>query len=116
MKGFLFVGAITLACANEALACLSAPPMMETQVVDGRMTIQSGKNCIISYRAHGGVESQTVTKRPSHGVAETSGASIRYRSTKGYVGQDTFTITLRGRDRSNKLSTRSMRILVTVTP
>lgn len=66
------------------------------------------------YYSFGGIESVTVTQRAAHGAVDMAGVQIRYRSKKGYVGRDTFTLAVRGRDHLNKAKMRTVRVAVTV--
>src|SRR6187551_2458215 len=102
MKSFLVAFLFLVGLAGEASAC-SVPyvPFVEGQTVEARMTVKSGVSCGGSYNSLGPIESQTLTQRPAHGRVDIAGVSARYRSAKGYVGSDTLTITMRGRDHLN---------------
>lgn len=117
MKRIVLAAVFLVTASGQALAC-SVPfvPFIEGQTVEARMTVKSGASCGGSYNSLGPIESQTITQRPTHGRVDIAGASTRYRSAKGYVGPDTFTVTMRGRDHLNRPSVKSVRVLVTVTP
>src|SRR5688572_13895523 len=115
MRGILLAGAIVLACASEASACFSGARMYpDTVAVDAQMAVRSGGSCSLAYRSFGGIESVTVSQRASHGAVDLAGAQVRYRSNKGYVGRDSFTLTVRGRDHLNNAKTTAIRVAVTI--
>jgi Bacterial Ig domain len=102
----------------DAVACTGQGfPEFNHQTTDAHVTVRSGKRCAVKLIMSAGPTYSThIVQRPSHGTAAvTSSNRIVYQSRSGFVGSDSFTYARRGESATGTPTTRTVRILVTVT-
>jgi hypothetical protein len=113
-SGLVMLACVTLG-ASSAMACNGRFTELNNQETGGHMIVQSGVGCGVPLSAFGPVHSQSIVKRPGHGVAGIGSAGlVVYRSRPGYVGSDEFVYIRRGLDPWNKPITRRVRMTVEV--
>ena len=98
MHRTLLAAALLLASVGSAKAAECAGPVTHWQPC-ARCTLETTKTTRRDTPCHIGISvgsaadvllSQRVVDKPSHGVAEVSGATYSYSPAKGFVGQDSF--------------------------
>jgi len=111
---------ILFALCIEAAARCYAPGinLYDNQTVDRRMRVNSGGTCRLRFGSSTGpMYSVEIPQRPSHGTVQTDALhTVVYTAHRGYVGRDSFTYARRGNTKFGTPTTRSVRVLVTVTP
>jgi hypothetical protein len=116
--------ALGLAClmlmgwSVEAFACSGRFQEYGYQTTDAHVTVRSGKRCFVRLIISAGpVYSTHVVQVPSHGTAALASSNrVVYQSRSGFVGSDSFTYARRGESATGRAITRTVRVLVTVTP
>jgi len=120
MKTFGFACLILCALCTEGAARCSAPGvnLYDNQTVERRMRVNSGGTCRLRFgRSTGPMYSVEIPQRPSHGTVQTDALhTVVYTAHRGYVGSDTFIYARRGYTKFGTPTTRSVRVLVTITP
>jgi hypothetical protein len=89
---------------------------LNSQTVDGSMTVTSGAPCHIKLlNSLGPTYSTGIVQRPSNGTTNVDGRNrIVYRSRAGFAGSDAFTFASRGESMVGSAIVRTVRIAVTV--
>jgi len=120
MKTLGFACLILSALCTEAAARCYAPAIQlyDDQTVERRMRVNSGGTCRLRFGSSTGpMYTVEIPQRPSHGTVQTDALHmVIYTARRGYVGSDTFTYARRGHTRFGTPVTRSVRVLVTITP
>lgn len=119
LKTLGFTCLILFALCIEAAARCSAPAVQlyDNQTVE-RRTVNSGGSCRLRFgRSLGPMYSVEIPQRPSNGTVQIGELhSVIYTARRGFVGSDTFIYARRGSTHGGTPTTRSVRVLVTVTP
>lgn len=116
---FIVAALAALPFEAEAARNCSVPLIrtLESQTVNGTMTVKAGTRCSIIMRSSSGpMESVSIVAQPLHGGLRISGNSVFYTPRKGYVGNDTFIYARSGMDTRNNKVKRTVSISVDVTP
>jgi len=120
MKAFGFACLILFALCIEAAARCYGPglSLYDNQTVERRLRVNSGGTCRLRFgRSLGPMYSVEIPQRPSHGTVQIGPLhTVIYTARRGYVGSDTFTYARRGFTHVGTPTTRSVRVLVTITP
>ena len=83
---FLFAVLMLASFSAEAASNCSVPNIstLNNQIVDGTMTVKSGKTCSIRFRSSSGpMFSVEIVQRPSNGTVSASGSNVRYAPRAG---------------------------------
>jgi hypothetical protein len=111
---------VALTTGAQAASSCSVPRFrtLYGQTVDGYMTVKSGRRCSVTMTSsRGPTDDVRILARPAHGNVHVEGPHrVVYQSRAGYVGGDSFTYARHGLDTRNNPATRTVRVVVSVTP